>query len=190
MKTPILAVAVVAAALTLLLVPLSTQAQTMSEPALTQRLQQLEDRAALKTLVDTFSNLADTKSVDEQALLFTEDATVDSWSEGRQVSSFKGRKQIGEAFSAYLALFDTVYHMNGQQTVELAGDRASGVSYCLVVLIGKDGAKDGSKRWRNTAGVIYRDDYVRRAGRWLIAKRVSNFAWQSRDEVPAAAGQG
>ncbi|MBS0590427.1 MAG: nuclear transport factor 2 family protein, partial [Proteobacteria bacterium] len=46
----------------------------MSEPALTQRLQQLEDRVALKTLVDTFSNLADTKSVDEQVLLFTEDA--------------------------------------------------------------------------------------------------------------------
>jgi len=102
------------------------------------------------------------------------------------VSSFKGRKQIGDAFAAYLALFDTVYHMNGQQTVELHGDRASGVSYCLVVLIGKD----GDKRYRNTAGVIYRDKYVRRDGRWLIAKRVSNFVWRSRDEVPATVGQG
>lgn len=173
------------AALAMFLIPHFTQAQTMSDAVLTQRLQQLEDRAALKALVDTFSNLADTKSVDEQVLLFTEDATVDSWSGGKQVSSFKGRKQIGEAFSGYLALFDTVYHMNGQQSVELQGDRATGVSYSLVVLIGKD----GDKRWRNTAGVIYRDEYVRRAGRWLIAKRVSNFTWQSRDEVPAAGGQ-
>lgn len=174
------------AALAILFTPYLAQAQTMSEPALTQRLQQLEDRAALKTLVDTFSNLADTKSVDEQVLLFTEDASVDSWSDGKQVSSFNGRKQIGEAFAAYLALFDTVFHMNGQQTVELHGDRATGVSYCLVVLIGKDGAK----RYRNTAGVIYRDEYVRRDGRWLIARRVSNFTWRSRDEVPAGGAQG
>ncbi|GMW05630.1 MAG: hypothetical protein AMXMBFR8_04270 [Nevskiales bacterium] len=170
------------AALALLAISFLTQAQTLSEPTLTERLQQLEDRAALKALVDTFSNLADTKSVDAQVLLFTEDATVDSWSGGKQVSSFTGRKQIGEAFSAYLALFDTVYHMNGQQTVELHGDGATGVSYCLVVLIGKD----GDRRFRNTAGVIYHDEYVRRDGRWLIAKRISNFTWRSREEVPAA----
>lgn len=54
------------AALALLAIPFLTPAQTMSEPTLIQRLQQLEDRAALKTLVDTFSNLADTQSVDEQ----------------------------------------------------------------------------------------------------------------------------
>lgn len=174
------------ATLAVLLVPFLTQAQPPSESAPTERLQQIEDRAALKALVDMFSNLADTKSVDEQVLLFTEDATVDSWSEGKQVSSFTGRKQIGEAFSAYLALFDTVFHMNGQQTVALHGDRATGVSYCLVVLIGKD----GDKRFRNTAGVIYRDEYVRRDGRWLIAKRVSNFTWRSRDEAPTAGGQG
>ena len=174
------------AALAMLATPFLTKAQTMPDPTMTQRLQQLEDRVALKTLVDTFSNLADTKSVNTQVLLFTEDATVDSWSEGKQVSSFTGRKQIGEAFSAYLALFDTVYHMNGQQTVELDGDRATGISYCLVVLIGKD----GDKRYRNTAGVIYQDEYVRRDGRWMIAKRVSDFTWRSRDEVPAAAEQG
>lgn len=169
------------AALAILFTPLLTQAQTMTESTLTQRLQHIEDRAALKTLVDTFSNLADTKSVDAQLLLFTEDATVDSWSEVKQVSSFTGRKQIGEAFSGYLALFDTVYHMNGQQTVEIDGDRATGTSYCLVVLIGKD----GDKRYRNTAGVIYQDEYVRRDGHWLIAKRISNFTWRSHDEVPA-----
>lgn len=66
------------AALALLAISFLTQAQTLSEPTLTERLQQLEDRAALKALVDTFSNLADTKSVDAQVLLFTEDATVDS----------------------------------------------------------------------------------------------------------------
>lgn len=173
------------AVLAFLLIPFITQAETLSETTTTQRLQQLEDRAAIKTLVDTFSNLADTKSVDAQVLLFTEDATVDSWSEGKLVSSLKGREQLGAAFSGYLSNFDTVYHMNGQQTVELDGNRATGVSYCLVVLIGSE----GDKRFRNTAGVMYRDEYVRRDGRWLIAKRVSNFTWRDRTEVPAAGGQ-
>ena len=42
------------------------------------RTQRLEDQAALKNLVDTFSNLADVKDIDRQILLFTEDATVES----------------------------------------------------------------------------------------------------------------
>jgi len=48
----------------------------------------------------------------------------------------KGRKQIGDAFTAYLNNFETVYHINGQQTTTLMGDSAKEISYCLVVLIG------------------------------------------------------
>ncbi|MBO0144632.1 nuclear transport factor 2 family protein [Agrobacterium sp. Ap1] len=144
-----------------------------------QRLQTLEDRAALKTLVDTFSNLADTKDVSSQVLLFTEDATVSSVSDGQPGSSFKGRKEIGDAFGGYLANFETVYHINGQQTVELTGDTATGTAYCLVVLI----ADDAGKKIRNTSGVTYHDEYVRRDGKWLIAKRTSNFTWRDRQEL-------
>jgi hypothetical protein len=34
-----------------------------------------------------------------------------------------------------------------------------------------------------------RDEYARWDGRWLIVKRVSNFAWRGRDEVPAVDGK-
>jgi SnoaL-like domain len=50
--------------------------------------------------------------------------------------------------------------MNGQQAVTLDGDRATGTSYCLVVLIG---TQDG-KPVRQTMGVTYDDEYVRRGG--------------------------
>ena len=46
---------------------------------LEQRIQSLEDRAALKQLVDTFSNLADDKDIVSQMLLFTEDAIVETY---------------------------------------------------------------------------------------------------------------
>lgn len=147
-----------------------------------QRLQRLEDIAALRNLIDTFSNLADQKDIASQVLLFTEDATVDSYFGAHLVSSLTGREKIGGAFGAYLDKFDTVYHQNGQQTVEIDGDTATGVSYCLVALIGTE---DG-KRVQNTSGVHYNDMYVRSGATWLIAKRTAHFSWQQRTDVPAA----
>jgi hypothetical protein len=69
--------------------------------------------------------------------------------------------------------------MNGQQTVDIQGDRATGTSYSLVVLIGNE----NGKTIKNTAGVVYPDEYVRRGKSWLIAKRVSNFTWRDREEM-------
>ena len=96
---------------------------------------QTEDQLALKRLVDTFSNLADVKDVKAQMDLFTDDAEVHSKA-GEHVSVMKGKEQIGKAFADYLALFDVVYHLNGQQTVDIDGDTATGISYCYVTLIG------------------------------------------------------
>jgi ketosteroid isomerase-like protein len=168
-----------ALAAALLFLPVTPMAQTANDSTFSQRLQQLEDRAALKSLVDTFSNLADQKDVQKQILLFTEDATVESVTDGKPSSSLRGREQIGKAFAAYLANFETVYHINGQQSVDIRGDTATGVSYCLVVLVGTE----NGKTIRNTSGVYYNDEYVRRGNTWLIAKRVSHFAWRDREEM-------
>jgi ketosteroid isomerase-like protein len=127
-------------------IPVSTMAQTANGGALAQRVQRIEDRTALKHLVDTFSNLADQKDVQKQLLLFTEDATVESITDGKSSSVLKGREQIGKAFAAYLANFETVYHINGQQTLDLRGDTAAGVLYCLVVLIGLRTARGSGTR--------------------------------------------
>jgi ketosteroid isomerase-like protein len=166
-------------ALALLVAPATVLSQTTRPSDVAQRLQQLEDRAALKALVDTFSVLADRKDVATQVLLFTEDATVESRTGGQPGTPFRGRKQIGDAFSAFLATFETVYHINGQQTVTITGNRATGVAYCLVTLIGNE----NGKRIKTTMGVIYNDEYVRQGGRWLIAKRTSNFTWRERTEM-------
>lgn len=95
----------------------------------------------LKELVDTFSILADQKDVKTQAGLFTEDASLISYSGDQKISEQHGRKEIEEGCAAFLALFDTVYHMNGQQVVEVDGDHAKGTAYCQVVLIGLNDGK-------------------------------------------------
>lgn len=151
--------------------------------ACTQRqdsgMEDMKDKMAIKELVDTFSILADQKDTDAQALLFTEDAIVDSYRGDQLISSLKGREEIGNGFGAYLALFETVYHINGQQTVSFDGNKATGVSYCQVVLIRE---QDG-KRMMSTDGVYYNDEYVKVDGRWLIAKRTSHFVWNDQKEI-------
>jgi hypothetical protein len=166
---------------TLLVIPVSTMAQSAND-TLAQRVQRLEDGAALKRLVDTFSNLADVKDIDQQVLLFTEEATVESRTGDAPGNPMKGRKQIGDTFRSFLAGFETVYHINGQQTVSIEGDKATGTAYCQVVLIGR---QNGAAT-KTTMGVRYADEYVRQNGSWLISKRVSNFVW--RETTPMAAG--
>lgn len=139
-------------------------------------IKEMEDKMALKELVDIFSNLADVRDVETQVLLFTEDATVDSFRDGKLLSSLKGRKELAERFGAFLALFETVYHINGQQTVSINGDKATGTSYCQVVLIGNE----NGKKVMNMQGVRYNDEYVRVDGKWLISKRTSHFVWTDR----------
>ena len=140
-------------------------------------IQKLEDQLALKKLVDTFSNLADTKDTKAQMDLFTDDAEVISKADGKTFVS-KGKKDIEKAFADYLKLFDVVYHLNGQQTVEINGDNATGISYCFVTLIG-----NGKK---NQSGVRYHDTYVKQNGKWLIKKRESDFMYTSVDDMKKA----
>lgn len=155
----------------------------MTKPTLEERIQLLEDRAAIKYIVDEFSNLADRKDVHAQTFLFTEDAIVETYFGENLLAKLNGRKEIEDSWTPFLATFTTVYHMNGQQTVEINGDAATSDHYCMVVLI----SEEGGKKVKNTNGVIYRDDYVRKNGKWLISKRVAHFTWRDFEDMGPAA---
>ena len=165
--------------LALLLFYFLPKAQTVNDNNLEKRLSEIEDRIAIKNLVDTFSILPDQKETQKQTLLFTEDASSATYINGQQVSTLKGQKQIGDAFASFLNNFETVYHVNGQQTLTLNGDKASGISYCAVTLIGVE----NGKKIKTSFGVYYHDDYVRQNDHWLIANRKATFAWQDKQEL-------
>lgn len=156
-----------------------TYAQRMETNKIEQRLAAIEDKMAIKYVVDEFSNLADTKEIDKQVLLFTEDGIVESSSPGRPTSILKGREQLKQAFSAFLSNFHTVYHQNGQQTINLQGNTAEATSYCRVILVGKQNEKDQ----KTTLYTIYKDSFVKENGKWLIKHRTSNFVHREVDEV-------
>ena len=68
---------------------------------------------------------------------------------GQPGGTLTGRKQIGDAFANFLKFFEVVYYINGQQTLIVNGDKANGISYCLVTLIGND----NGKKIKTTMGV-------------------------------------
>ncbi|PSL23011.1 nuclear transport factor 2 family protein [Chitinophaga ginsengisoli] len=142
-------------------------------------IKELADRASLKELVDAVSILADKKDVHSEVLLFSENAISETFVGGVSVLKLKGRKEMAEAFGNFLKDFETVYHLNGQQTVSINGDNANGTSYCQITLIGNE----NGRKIKTTIGAIYQDDYVRENNRWLIAKRIGNFEWQEKREV-------
>ena len=154
-------------------------AQSQTKP-LEQRIIEIEDRMAIKELVDQFSILSDLKHAQAQALLFTEDAVVETYQGDQLTITLKDREQIAAVFGNFLNSLETVYHINGQQTVELNGNRATGVSYCQVTLIGDE----NGKKMVTNHGVFYQDNYVKgKNGKWLISKRKSTFHWTEKREL-------
>lgn len=137
--------------------------------------QELSDRIALKEVVDLFSNYADTKDNDAQVALFTQDAEVNIVIDGKQLMSMHGRDEIAKAFGGSMTQYSAVFHMNGQQTVNIDGDTASGTAYSFVTLVEQN--DDGNKTTSHQ-GVRYTDEYRKVEGQWLISKRTSNFIWR------------
>ncbi|MDC6390621.1 nuclear transport factor 2 family protein [Maribacter sp. PR1] len=140
---------------------------------------ELEDRIALRKLIDDVSILADKKDFHNQVQLFTEDGISETFAEGTTILKLKGRNEMSKAFSEFLKKIDTVYHLNGQQIVTIDGDGASGTSYCMITLIGTE----NGKKIRTNIGAVYQDTYVRENNCWLISKRIGNFDWQEKIEL-------
>jgi hypothetical protein len=142
-------------------------------------MNQIEDRIALKELVDTYAIYGDQRKMKEQADLFSENAVVELYFGGKLTSTLQGRQEIENTFTSFLKDFETAYHFNGQQTVIPDGDTATGIAYCTVTLIGVE----NGKKMRTTIGIHYDDEYIRVNNQWLISKRKSIFGWQDKAEL-------
>ena len=93
-------------------------------------MQELMDRAELKDLVDTFSNLADVKDAASQGELFL----PDGWLEFQMgfdgdINKIEGREALVQAFSATINPCKAVYHINGQHNVTLNDDLTEAGQY-------------------------------------------------------------
>ena len=93
-----------------------------------------------------------------------------------------GRESLAPVFDN-LNTYAATMHFNGQSTVSLNGDRATGESYCLAhhLSVGEDG-----QRALMVASIRYLDEFVKQDGQWLFAERRLMVNWI--DTRPSTAG--
>src|ERR1700744_3901800 len=129
-----------------------------------------DDRVAIRDLIDAYSHDADRRLAHEQALLFTKDAIVEIYhaepkADQKPDAEIVSRDSLEKAF-AVLKKYDVTMHFNGQATIKLNGNLATGEVYCLAHHIGSV----NGKRMLMVIGIRYYDDYVYDGG-WLFKKR-------------------
>jgi ketosteroid isomerase-like protein len=145
--------------------------------------QEAADRLALRELFDAYAHCADRRDAKGQMALFTEDTHfvvyLDSKSEV-PTQDLRGRESLAPVFDA-LNAYDATTHFNGQSTVEIDGDRASGESYCIAHHVsGTDG-----RRTLMIASIRYLDTFAKQDGAWYFAERKLMVDWtETRPSTP------
>jgi ketosteroid isomerase-like protein len=139
---------------------------------------------AIRELIDTYAHRADRRDTQGVLALFTEDAYVAMFTDPRSAEpaqEFHGRDAIAPVIDG-LKSYDVTTHFNGQSTVTVGGDQATGETYCITyhLYTGAD------QRMMLTVSVRYLDAFVRRGGHWLFAERKLIFDWtETRPSSPA-----
>jgi hypothetical protein len=142
------------------------------------------DRLAIRELFDAYAHCADRRDADGQKALFTADTRFAVFMDGpgTQVSQeLRGREALTPVFED-LNRYEATQHFNGQSTIVLDGDRATGESYCIAHhLYTEEGTRMLMVAW-----LRYLDTFVKLDGAWLFAERQLVVDWtETRPSPPS-----
>jgi ketosteroid isomerase-like protein len=141
------------------------------------------DRLAIRELIDAYARCADRRDADGQKALFTEDTHFVVYMDGEGSAPSQvldGREALTPVFDD-LNRYQSTMHFNGQSTIALHGDRATGESYCIAhhLLIA------GNERTVMLAYLRYHDTFAKANGAWLFAERNLYVDWiETRPSAP------
>ena len=143
------------------------------------------DRLAIRELVDAYAFCADTRDAEGQKALFTDDThfVVFMAGEGSDATDdLHGREALTPVFDA-LNAYEVTMHFNGQSTVALDGDGATGETYCLAHHVY---SADGERKLM-IAALRYQDTFAKAEGAWRFAERRLYVRWIETRTLEAAA---
>jgi hypothetical protein len=133
------------------------------------------DRLAIRELVDRYAHCADRRDAEGQKAIFTEDTRFVVFMDGQgsqPTQVIDGREGLTPVFDA-LNAYEATMHFNGQSTIALDGERATGESYCIAHhLFTEDG-----QRKLMVAHLRYADTFVKLDGAWMFAERNLYVDW-------------
>jgi hypothetical protein len=133
------------------------------------------DRLAIRELFDAYAHCADRRDPQGQKALFTADTRFAVYMSGAGTEPtyvLEGREALTPIFDD-LNQYQATTHFNGQSTIELAGDRATGESYTIAHhLFTADG-----ERKIMIASLRYLDTFVKIDRAWYFAERNLILDW-------------
>jgi ketosteroid isomerase-like protein len=136
---------------------------------------ELADRLAIRELVDAYAHCADRRDAEGQKSLFAEDTRFVVYMAGQgsaPTQVLDGREALTPVFND-LNRYQATMHFNGQSTITLDGDRATGESYCIAHhLFTEDGERKLMIAW-----LRYSDTFAKVDGAWLFAERNLYLDW-------------
>lgn len=138
-------------------------------------LEEMADRLAIRELVDAYAHCADRRDCEGQMALFTEDTRFLVFMDAKAPTASQvitRRADLKPVFDN-LRQYPATTHFNGQSTVVLNGDAATGESYCLAHHVE---VRDG-KGSLMVASIRYLDTFTKQAGRWLFNERRLMVDW-------------
>ena len=140
-----------------------------------QKLQQLEDRIAIRELIDQYAFCADTRDAQGQMAIFTEDTNFEVYMDEKlptPTQVVKGRKNLFPVFDDLNQYFSTM-HFNGQSIIKVNENSATGTTYCRAYHLK---VQDGAQKLM-IAGIRYFDMMVKQDSQWLFAERKLKVCW-------------
>jgi len=143
------------------------------------------DRLAIRELVDAYAFCADARDAEGQKALFTDDTRFVVYMAGEgsdPTDDLHGRESLTPVFDN-LNAYEVTMHFNGQSTVALDRDRATGETYCLAHHVYSD---DGERKLM-VAALRYQDTLVRTDRTWRFAERRLYVRWTETRTLEAAA---
>jgi SnoaL-like domain len=136
---------------------------------------ELADRLAIRELFDAYAHCADRRDAEGQKSLFTEDTHFVVYMDGQgsePTQVLDGREALTPVFDD-LNRYQATMHFNGQSTITLDGDRATGESYCIAHHL----FSDSGERKLMVAWLRYGDTFVKLGGTWRFAERNLYVDW-------------
>jgi hypothetical protein len=127
-------------------------------------LQKLEDIEAIKRLKYAYCRCIDTANIAELKDLFTEDASV-RYQGGSYLFEAQGRDKIIEAIGgAFHSEAIAFHHVNHPEIDVISPTEATGTWYL------KDWFLDLRHKIITDGSALYKDNYVKQDGKWLIKR--------------------
>lgn len=140
-----------------------------------EQLQQTADRLAIREIIDQYAFCADTRDAQGQMALFTENTKFIVFMDAKAPEPTQIINKRSDLFPVFdnLNMYNATMHFNGQNKVQLNGETATGIAYCIAH---HQTIEDGKQKLM-IAYIRYEDKFVKQNNQWLFAERKLLVDW-------------